>query len=185
VATYVSTVKHEVKAGEAITKGQAVYVSSANGTNIIVSKATNATEAGSSKTMGLLDATVVLNDFANVVTEGLLDGLNTSTATAGDPVWLGTAGNLIFGLASKPVAPDHLVYIGVVTRAHATVGEIFVRPQNGFELQEIHNVLITSPQDKDALVYNAATGLWKNTVASSDPMNDSKFSAIILMDVGV
>jgi hypothetical protein len=135
--------------------------------------------------MGLLESTVALNGFANVVTEGLLAGLNTASATAGDPVWLGTNGNLLYGSANEPVAPAHIVYIGVVTRAHATVGEIFVHVQNGVELNEVHNVLITSPQDKDALVYNAATGLWKNTVASSDPMNDSKFSAIILMDVGV
>lgn len=44
---------------------------------------------------------------------------------------------------------------------------------------------ISSPQDKDALIYDAATGLWKNTVASSNPMNDSKFTALITMDVGV
>lgn len=180
-----AVVKHQVKAGETITKGQAVYVSSSNGTNMIVSKATNANEAGSTKTMGLIDATVILNDFANVVTEGLLTNINTSAAVAGDPVYLGINGNLIYGFSNKPVAPAHLVSIGIVTRAHISTGEIFVRVVNGFELDELHNVLITSPADKDALVYNAATGLWKNTVASSDPMNDSKFSAIILMDIGV
>jgi hypothetical protein len=185
VASYVSRTQHEVKAGEAITKGQAVYVSSANGTNMIVSKATNATEAGSTKTMGLIDATVALNGFANVVTEGLLTNIDTSAGADGDTVYLGVNGNLIFGYANKPVAPAHLVSIGIVTKANASTGEIFVRVVNGFELDELHNVSITTPADKDALIYDAATGLWKNTVASSNPMNDSKFSAIILMDVGV
>jgi hypothetical protein len=155
-----------VKAGEALTKGQAVYVSSANGTNMIVSKASNGSEATSSKTMGLIDSTLSTNGISYVIAEGLLAGLNTSSATAGDAVWLGTSGNLIYGLASKPVAPAHLVFIGIVTRAHATQGEIFVKVQNGFELDELHNVLITSPADKQVLKYDAASSLWKNGVAS-------------------
>jgi hypothetical protein len=161
-AAYTSVVKHAVKAAEAITKGQAVYVSSANGTNIIVSKASNATEATSSKTMGLLETTVSTNGFTNVITEGLLAGLDTSTATAGDPVWLSTGGNLIYGLTNKPSAPAHLVFIGIVTRANNSNGEIFVHVQNGFELQELHNVAIVSPSNGDTIVYDSTSGLWKN-----------------------
>jgi hypothetical protein len=167
-----------VKLSEAINKGQAVYISGANGTNILVSKASNASEATSSKTLGLLQTSGALNDIVNVVTSGLLDGLDTSTATVGDPVWLGTSGNLIFGLASKPVAPAHLVYIGVVSRVSATVGEIFVRVQNGFELKEIHDVLITSVADKDVLQYESATTLWKNkalTTASVAASTDKNY----------
>jgi hypothetical protein len=167
-----------VKLSEAINKGQAVYISGANGTNILVSKASNASEATSSKTLGLLQTSGALNAIVNVVTSGLLDGLNTSTATVGDPVWLGTSGNLIYGLASKPVAPAHLVYIGVVSRVSATVGEIFVRVQNGFELKEIHDVLITSVADKDVLQYESATSLWKNkalTTASVAASTDKNY----------
>jgi hypothetical protein len=159
-ANYTSTLKHQVKAGEAITKGQAVYVSSADGTNMIVSKASNATEATSSKTMGLIAQTLANNGKGFVITEGLLAGLNTASATAGDPVWLGTGGNLIYGLADKPVAPAHLVFIGIVTRANSSNGEIFVKVQNGFELQELHNVLITSPTGGASLEYQASTSLW-------------------------
>jgi hypothetical protein len=95
-----------------------------------------------------------------VVTEGLLAGLDTSTATAGDPVWLGTNGDLIFGLTNKPVAPAHLVYIGVVTRVNQNNGEIFVHVQNGFELDELHDVLIVTPEDGQTLVKDG--DLWKN-----------------------
>jgi microcystin-dependent protein len=168
-ADFTSVLKHEVKLAESIAKGQAVYVSGANGTNILVSKASNATEATSSKTMGLLETGGATNAFVNVVTEGLLAGLDTSAAANGDPVWLGTGGNLIYGLASKPVAPAHLVFIGVVTRSNNSNGEIFVRPQNGFEFQELHNVLITDAQDNEALYYDSATGLWKNGYRSDTP----------------
>ena len=174
--TSASTLQHDVKYGEAINKGQAVYVSSATGTNIIVSKADYSTEGTSSKTMGLVLATGALNYQGIVVTEGLLTGtggapLNTSTATIGDPVWLGANGNLIFGLINKPYAPKHLVFIGIVTRVSATVGEIFVKVQNGFELDELHDVDLNTnpPTDGQVLTYDTISGLWKNESLSATP----------------
>lgn len=158
-----TNVQHQVKAGVAINKGQAVYVTSADGTNMIVGLASNAAEATSSKTMGLLDATVAINGFANVITEGLLAGLDTSGAgSAGDPVWLGTNGNLIYGLANKPYAPAHLVFIGIVTRKNISNGEIFVKVQNGFELEELHNVDLhtTTPVNGNILGFDGT--LWVN-----------------------
>jgi len=166
---YTAVLKHEVKAGVALTKGQAVYVSSADGTNMIVSKASNASEQTSSKTMGLIEASVSLNGKTNVITEGLLAGLNTDGATAGDPVWLGTDGNLIYGLSNKPVAPAHLVFIGIVTRANQNNGEIFVKVQNGFEVRELHDALIESNgalTDNEVFAYDLSSGLWKNKTAS-------------------
>ena len=160
-ASYTSQVKHVVKSSQAITKGQAVYVSSADGTNMIVSKASNATEGTSSKTMGLLETTVSTNGFTNVIAEGLLSGLNTNGATAGDPVWLGTDGNLIYGLVNKPSAPAHLVFIGVVTRANANNGEIFVKVQNGFEMGELHDYVQSGIQDNYVISYESSTSLYK------------------------
>lgn len=153
-----------VKLSQAINKGQAVYVSSANGTNIIVSKASNTSEPTSSKTIGLLETTGATNAIVNVITDGLLAGLNTNSATIGDPVWLGVNGDLIYGLINKPYAPTHLVYIGVVTRVSATVGEILVKVQNGFELKEIHDVDLISntPKNNDVLTYESSSSLWKN-----------------------
>jgi hypothetical protein len=129
---------------------------------MIVSKASNTGEGTSSKTLGLLESGGNTNAKVNVITEGLLAGLNTDTATAGDPVWLGTAGNLIYGLTNKPSAPAHLVSIGVVTRVNANNGEIFIKPQNGFELKELHDVKIASVQPNDVISYNSTSGLWEN-----------------------
>jgi hypothetical protein len=160
---------HDVKAGEALTKGQAVYVSSADGTNMIVSKASNVMESTSSKTMGLITTDLAHNGQGTLITEGLLAGLNTATANEGDPVWLGTDGNLIYGLANKPSAPAHLVFIGVVTRANANNGEIFVKCQNGFEVKELHDAVIEangSLTDNEVLAYDSASGMWKNQTAA-------------------
>jgi hypothetical protein len=163
-ANYTSVLKHTVKASVAVTKGQAVYVSGASGTNMLVSKASNATEATSSKTLGLVAQDLAINGQGFVITEGLLSNLNTNSATIGDPVWLGVDGALIYGLVNKPYAPSHLVFIGIVTRVSATVGEIFVKVQNGFELREIHDVdlITTTPSNNEILTYESSTSLWKN-----------------------
>jgi len=160
-AGYVSKVQHEVKAGVAITKGQAVYVTGADGTNMIVGLASNTSEGTSSKTMGIALSTAAVNGKFFAVTEGLIDGLNTASANAGDPVWLGTNGNLIFGLLNKPTSPAHLVYLGVVTRANQNNGEIFVKVQNGVEIDEIHDVQISSPATGQ-LLRRDTDGYWKN-----------------------
>lgn len=161
-ATSVSKVQHLVKAGTNISKGQAVYITSADGTNMIVGLASNASEATSSKTLGVAAQNLVTNQMGYVVTEGLLTGINTNTANAGDPIWLGVNGNLIFGLANKPYAPAHLVYMGIVTRKQINNGEIFVHVQNGFELKELHDVSALAPATGDTLIYNAVTSLWES-----------------------
>ena len=160
IDNFTSQVKHLVKLGQNINKGQAVYVSSASGTNMIVSKSSYLTESTSSRTLGLTETGGVTNDQVYVITEGLLAGLNTSTATIGDPVWLGADGNLLYGIANKPYAPFHMVFIGIVTRVNSNNGEIFVNVGNGLEIEELHNVSALNASDNDILQYVASTGLW-------------------------
>lgn len=175
-----NNVGHDVKYAVALTIGQAVYVSSADGTNMIVSKADYSAEATSSKTIGLVATTGAANFIGKVITEGLLPGLNTVGSNAGDPVWLGYDGNLLFGLANKPVAPNHMVFIGIVTRVNANNGEIFVKIQNGFELNELHDVLITNPQNGDIIVRDN-TGLWKNVAPSFiDGSGNAKYVPVFI-----
>ena len=54
---YVSKVQHIIKAGVAITKGQAVYITGSDGTNMIAGLASNTSEGASSKVMGLAAST--------------------------------------------------------------------------------------------------------------------------------
>ena len=164
-AGYTSQLKHYVKnsTGSTINAGTPVYVSGANGNNMLITPASNSGESTSSKTFGLLAQTLANNAIGFVITEGLLSGLNTNNANAGDPVWLGSNGELIYGLQNKPKAPNHLVFIGIVTRKNSQNGEIFVKVQNGFELEELHNVSITNVQNGELLKYDSATGLWVNS----------------------
>lgn len=148
-----------------LTKGTPVYITGADGTNVIIGAASNASEANSSKVIGLTETDLTANAMGYVVTDGRLTNIDTSGAGAvGDPVWLGVDGAKLYGLANKPVAPAHMVYLGVVSRKNANNGEIEVKVQNGFELEELHNVLITNPQDKQVVAYEG--GLWKNKQAT-------------------
>jgi hypothetical protein len=156
--------------GATLAKGTVVYISGANGANIIVSKAQANAEFSSSKTFGILLQDLANNAIGYAVCEGALSGVDTSAAVEGDPVWLSptTAGGLIFGLSNKPVAPNHMVYLGVVSRSNSNNGVIQVKIQNGYELDELHDVLITSAATNHFLV-RASDGLWKNrALGSSD-----------------
>ena len=152
--------------GSTLLKGQAVYASGSVGASgkLRVSLSSNSAESSSSKTFGILAEDIINGGEGLLVTEGLLEGIDTTGASDGDPVWLGsTAGSKIFGLAGKPSAPAHLVFLGIVVRGgNANNGSIFVKIQNGFELEELHNVAIATLADNQVLRYDTTTGLWKN-----------------------
>lgn len=163
-ASYTTVVKQLVRnsTGSTILKGQPVYVSSATASSILVSLASAAYEGTSSKTLGLAEADIPNNTNGYVITEGKISGVDTSTASDGDSVWLGvTAGTIVFGTANIPVQPNHSVYLGVVGNA-ANSGEILIKVQNGYELREIHSVLLTNPTANDWFGYDSVTDLWKN-----------------------
>jgi hypothetical protein len=165
-ADWTSVVKHVVKndGTAVIPKGTPVYVTGADGTNILVRAASNATEAMSSKTMGITASQLELtggNQTGFIVTEGLLGGLNTNAANVNDPIWLGVNGQMIYGLANKPYGAAHLVFLGIVTKKSSGTGEIFVKIQNGFEIEELHRVSARNPNNNDTLRYNSSTNLWE------------------------
>ena len=160
------TVKNQT--GATLLKGTVVYITGSTGDNALVGKSSASSEATSSKTLGLLVEDIVNGGFGEVLTEGILEGLNTSTATAGDSVWLSTvAGNYVFGIANKPSSPNHSVYLGVVIRAQSQNGSIYVKPQNGFELEELHNVSIVSVNDNNILSWDTASQMWINQSAGA------------------
>ncbi len=152
------------KAGLAINAGQVVYVTGAAGNNIIIGLAQANAEPTSSKTIGISESTLALNATGYAITEGLLTvSISAPAAVEGDPIWLSptTAGGMVFGSANKPSAPNHIVYLGVVTRKTGnTVVEIYVKIQNGAELDELADVAITSPAAGQALMRGAT--LWEN-----------------------
>lgn len=151
--------------GSTLYKGQVVYINGSDGTNPTISLSIASGESGSSKTIGFLKQDLNQGDFGYIITEGFLDGLNTDSATsAGDTMWLSptTSGGVVYGLANKPYAPNHLVFLGYVIRKNINNGRIYVKIQNGFELDELHNVSATGAINGDILIYNSGNRLWES-----------------------
>lgn len=168
------TLVREVKnmTGATLTKGTVVYISGANGNKPLVSKALATTDVLSARTFGLLQSSISNNGVGYCVIIGDLSGLDTSAFTEGVQLYLSgvTAGTYT---STKTLAPTHLVYIGKVTRSHPTLGQIEVGIQNGYELEEIHDVAISSVADKQLLSYDVATDLWKNKSVTTADIADS------------
>jgi hypothetical protein len=147
--------------GSTIVKGSVVYISGATGNKPTIALSQAHTEATSSRTFGVVRNDIINNADGVVVIQGSVPTLNTSTFSDGDYVYLSPS--IAGGLTnSRPVQPNHTVTIGVVTRAHPSLGIIEVRVQNGFEIEELHNVLITNKVTNDSVVYDSSTELWKN-----------------------
>jgi predicted heme/steroid binding protein len=147
--------------GATLTKGTVVYINGALGNKPTVAKALATSDATSAQTFGLIQADIPNNSNGYLVAFGDLDGLDTSAFTEGVQLYLSatTAGGYTI---TKQYAPNHLVYIGVVTRSHPTQGRIEVRIQNGYELDEIHDVSAQTPSNNDGLFYNSTNSLWEN-----------------------
>ncbi len=163
VAGQAGSLVREVRnvSGATMTKGTVVYINGANGNKPTIAKALATSDATSARTFGLLQSDIPNNSTGFVVVIGDLVGLDTSAIAEGTQLYLSstTAGEYT---TIKQVAPAHMVYVGKVTRSHPTLGQIEVYVQNGFELDELHDVLITSVSDGQVLQFEGASGLWKN-----------------------
>lgn len=148
--------------GSVISKGQVVYAFGSSGNKMSVKLARADADATSAKTIGIVyDSTIGIGAEGYIIIQGAIVGVNTAAYSAGDTLYL--SASTFGGLTNvKPYAPDHLVYVGIVERANAGNGQIYVRCQNGYELDEIHNVdlITTPPVNNDVLTYNSSSQLW-------------------------
>ena len=148
---------------------QAVRITGAQGLRPKVDLAQATNDVLSAETIGLVTETILNNEEGFINTSGLVRNLNTTgslqseTWADGDILYLSPtiAGNVT---NIKPIAPNHLIIIGYVISAHITQGTIFVKVDNGYELDELHNVNINTLTlaNNDVLTYESSSSLWKN-----------------------
>jgi hypothetical protein len=163
------------QSGGTMAAGTIVYLNGATGNLPTIAKALATSDATSAQTIGLVQTSIANNGTGLVVVRGILGNLNTSTLTEGQQLYLSptTAGTYT---TTKQYAPNHLVYVGIVTRAHPTQGSIEVAVQNGFEMDELHNVSAQSPTNGDTLRYNSATALWEKSALGTLATQNGTFS---------
>lgn len=157
--------------GAPLTKGQVVAITGAQGQRLTVVLASSASESTSSKTFGIVAENIADQAEGFVATQGLVRGLNTNAYTEGYPIYLGqTPGTFTL---TKPQAPLHIVALGWIARqGSGSSGSIFVHVQNGFELEELHDVRVVSPTPGD-LLQRKSSGLWENVPEASVTWRES------------
>jgi hypothetical protein len=157
--------------GVTIAKGSIVYINGAVSgiPRITLAQANN--DTNSARTIGFAKTDIPDGSNGFVIKQGELDSVKTFGIGAGIQLYLSPTTSGAF-TQTKPVAPQHLVYVGVVTKASTGSnfdGRILVGIQNGYELDELNDVLITTPLANQALVRNAGNTLWINkTLAAAD-----------------
>jgi hypothetical protein len=120
--------------GATLTKGTIVYINGGHGNLPTVTKAIATSDATSAQTYGVVRADITNNNNGYVTVIGSLSDLDTQAYPAGTQLYLSgtTAGAWT---SSKPSAPIHLVYVGIVVRSHPTQGVVEIRIKNGYELE--------------------------------------------------
>jgi nitrogen fixation protein len=166
----VARVVNKVSPNTTLTKAQyqVVKVSGAQGQRLAVDLARANNDLNSADTLGIVTETISANQEGFIITVGQLEGINTTgslqseTWADGDVLYLSptTAGRIT---NIKPNgSTGHIVVLGYVEHAHITQGKIYVKIMNGWELDELHNVYISSVANNQGLVYETSTSLWKN-----------------------
>jgi hypothetical protein len=146
------------KSGSTLTNGQVVYIDGAQGFRPTFALANATSEDTSSKVIGIVTADILNNATGYVTTTGLVRDIDTSALAAGDVTWLSTTPGGFTN--SMPGTPNHAVSLGIVVRSSADEGIIYVTTTNGFEISELHDVLISGIAADDSLLYNGT--YWEN-----------------------
>jgi len=146
--------------GASIAKGKVVYIYGSQGQRTTVRLADNDGDTTSARTFGFTAEAIDNGQSGFVISEGILNNVSTSGLADGTMLWLGDDGNYV---GTRPTQPDHGVFLGVVVKGNSVgAGSIFVKVQNGQELDELHDVLIASASAGDVLVRNDGNTLWIN-----------------------
>jgi len=151
--------------GVTITKGSVVYINGRHSSNLpTIALAQANSEENSYATFALVENDILNNNSGVIIQAGNITNLNLPTAnfTDGDVIFLSatTAGGITRD-KSTVLAPNHIVKIGTVTRAHPTFGTIEIKIENGWQMDELSDVAIPLyPNDSTLLQYSRVDSLW-------------------------
>lgn len=186
IVDFAEALKTEVRnsTGATLRKGYIVYLSGSTGNlpNAVLAQANS--DATSAQTFGVVYADIANNSDGFIVTIGQINTLDTRTVATfpftadtlvdGDVVYLSpTTPGWITNV--KPLAPQHVVYVGMVVRTSPTNGTIQYRIQNGYELYELHDVAVLGAANNDYLYRDTTVTppLWKSRQLTASHITDS------------
>ena len=145
-----------------------VRVDGAQGNRLKIALAQANNDDNSAETLGLVTENINNGSEGFVTVGGLVRQINTTGAlfgelwNDGDTLYLSPT-NAGHPTNIKPEAPNHLVIVGYVVRAHATQGAIFVKVNNGYEIDELHNVKINTGSLSYGDLLMRSGSIWTNS----------------------
>ena len=148
-----------------------VKVTGAQGQRLQVELAQANSDSNSTTAIGIVTEDINKNQEGFITTSGQVRGINTTGSLQGES-W--DDGDVLYlsptvpgGITNvKPITPAHLITVGYVEYAHHNNGKIFVKVDNGYEIDELHDVKVTNVTDGQILTYNSTGGYWENTTAA-------------------
>jgi hypothetical protein len=152
-----------------INRGQVVYLTGAQGDRPTIELADATDESTSADTIGIAAEDIAVSAEGEICISGILANVNTYGLTAGVMTYLSeTAGAWT---QTRPTQPAHGVRLGIPLKISnspsGNSGVFFVQVNNGYEFEELHDVLITAAAAGDILKRNAGNTLWVNTAPAA------------------
>lgn len=166
------------KTGSTITSGKVVYFSGAQGNRPTIALAKADAESTSAGTAGLTVADIANNAEGYICTIGVLSGIDTSSFTAGDVLFVSptTAGALT---NTEPSAPNHGVKVAHALNSTVN-GRIYIHVDNGLETHELHDVSGTHPSiTGQILVWDNTAGYYTPTTTAYGEMYATNISQTV------
>lgn len=146
-----------------IYNGQVVYICGAVGTNICVELADADSYGEAVRAIAVATEDVAPNTSGRFTTFGFVRTLDTSAYTEGSLLYLSATPGMMS--ATPPAYPANRVAIGVVTRSHATEGEIGVKityvPR---KFGDIDNGNYSGFEDDGTLVFNGNATVYNDII---------------------
>jgi hypothetical protein len=168
-------------ASVAIPAGTLVQFAGAAGDTVTAAPAVTDGSVDYHYLIGITASEIVGDGFGDVVTDGAIEGLNTSAYTLGALLYSNpaTAGALT---ATEPVAPNFKSPVAAVTRVGSgTSGRILVRMALGDKLSDLHDVTISSIATGELLKWDGTKWI-NNTLAEAGvaPLASPTFTGTVV-----
>lgn len=133
---------------------------------VVLAQANN--DNNSATTIGIVTEDINVNQEGFITFSGQVRKINTTGALQGE-TWVD--GDVLYLSPTipghltniKPEAPDHMVIVGYVEYAHNTQGKIFVKVNNGYEIDELHNILIDTGSLTTGQLLTRSGSVWINS----------------------
>lgn len=133
-----------------------VRLTGSYGVNVLIKRANMTSYRQAQATIGLTTEQININSFGRVTTFGSVNDCDTSAWNEGDSLYLNSTGDLTNVPQPKDIPQ---IFIGTVTRSHATIGSIAVNIVFNPSLDDLTYVN-SSNINNEILVKNNVTGLW-------------------------